>query len=89
MPIGSGWTMAKAPLTMTATTSTSTTATASTPDPGWSGPYWALVAPGAEYDYEIGAAEAAPAAESLVARSDERSTALSAETKEKKRGRYL
>lgn len=75
----SDWTQAKAPLMVRAT------ATATNPDPGLLGPCWALlVAPGAEHDYEIGAAEAAPAAELLVARSDERSIALSAEMAKKR-----
>jgi len=55
--------------------------TAMIPDPGWSGLCWASsVAPEAER-CEIGFAATAPAAESLVARSDGRSITLSAETK--------
>lgn len=51
------------------------------PDPGWSGLCWAsTLAPGAERDCEIEFAASAPVAESLVARSDERSTTSSAET---------
>lgn len=74
---------AKVPLAVTVTTTTTTIL-----DPGWLGPCWAsLVASEAEHDYETGAVEDAPAAESLVARSDERNIALSAE--KKKKNRYL
>lgn len=71
---------AKVPLAVTVTTTIL--------DPGWLGPCWAsLVASEAEHDYETGAVEDAPAAESLVARSDERNIASSAG--KKKKTRYL
>lgn len=61
--------------------------TASTPDPGWSEPCWVSLAAPAEVgrDCETEVAAVALAAELLVARSDGKSTASSAETKKKPR----